>query len=94
MALGAQTLRESEGSQNDSFGAGEASPPASEASDEPRSGEQVAINAAHNTDQQLHIRQTKQLHITHAASRHIRQNQNKYIRRAQIEYIILGLWIL
>ena len=48
-ALGAKTLRESEGSQNGALGACEASPPASEASDEPRSGEQVALNAAHNT---------------------------------------------
>ena len=38
-----------EGSQNGPLGAREASPPASEASDEPRSGEQVALNAAHNT---------------------------------------------
>ena len=42
-ALGAKTLRESEGSQNGPFGAREASPPASEASDEPRSGEQVYL---------------------------------------------------
>ena len=48
-ALGAKTLRESEGSQKGPLGAREASPPASEASDEPRSGEQVALNAAHNT---------------------------------------------
>ena len=47
-ALGAKTLRESEGSRNGPLGAREASPPASEASDEPRSGEQVALNAAHN----------------------------------------------
>ena len=37
--------RESEGS----LSAREASPPASEASDEPRSGEQVPLNAAHDT---------------------------------------------
>ena len=48
-ALGAKTLRESEGSQDGSLGAREASLPASEVSDEPRSGEQVALNAAHGT---------------------------------------------
>ena len=47
-ALGAKTLRESEGSQDGPVGAREVSPPASEASDEPRSSEQVALNAAYN----------------------------------------------
>ena len=48
-ARGAKTLRESEGSQVGPLGAREVSPPASEASDAPRSGEQVALSAAHNT---------------------------------------------
>ena len=49
MKTGAKTLRESDGSQNGPWGAREVSLPASEASDEPRSGEQVALNAAHDT---------------------------------------------
>ena len=52
-------MRESELSQSGPLGAREASPPASEASDEPRSGEPVAPNAAQNTGYKLHITQTK-----------------------------------
>ena len=74
-SLGAKKLRESEVSQNGSLETRESSPPASEASDEPRSGEQVPLNAAHNTGYELHITQTNTTHDTDNQL-HIRQTNN------------------